>query len=393
MPGSLKPSTESGTRHVKLNSMGRKVGRPVGIAAAAIAALTLSACGSDNNAPATGTSGAATSGSAASAECGGKNSLTAEGSTAQQNAIAEFNKAWGQVCGGKNLSYNPTGSGAGREQFIAKQVDIAGSDSALSGDQVAAAAERCGGNPAWNLPLVFGPVAMAYNLEGVDKLVLNGDLLAKIFQGQITKWNDPAIAGLNEGTSLPDAAITPIYRSDSSGTTDNFQKYLTAAAPQSWTKGDGSEFNGGAGEGAQKSSGVVQAVQATPGSIGYVEKGFAEQAGLPFAQIDSGAGAVELTDESAAKAIDAAKFAAEGNDLALDLNSLYGTKEAGAYPLVLATYEIVCSKGYDADTAAAVKSFLTVAANEGQANLSAAGYVPLPNAFKERLLTSIDAIS
>ena len=111
----------------------------------------------------------------------------------------------------------------------------------------------------------------------------------------------------------------------------------------------------------------MQAVQATPGSIGYVEKGFAEQAGVPFAQIDSGAGAVELTDESAGKAIDAAKFTGEGNDLALDLNSLYGTKEAGAYPLVLATYEIVCSKGYDAETAAAVKSFLTVAANEGQA--------------------------
>lgn len=375
--------------------MGRKVGRPFGIAAsaAAIAALTLSGCGSDDNAPATGTSGAATSGSAASAECGGKNSLTAEGSTAQQNAIGEFNKAWGQVCPGKNLSYNPTGSGAGREQFIAKQVDVAGSDSALKGDQVAAAAERCGGNPAWNLPLVFGPVAMAYNIEGADKLVLNADLLAKIFSGQITKWNDPAIAALNEGTTLPDETITPVYRSDSSGTTDNFQKYLAAAAPEAWTKGDGSEFNGGAGEGAQKSSGVVQAVQATPGSIGYVEKGFAEQAGLPYAQIDSGAGAVELTDDTAAKAIDAAKFAAEGNDLTLDLNSLYGSQEPGAYPLVLATYEIVCSKGYDADTAAAVKSFLTVAANEGQADLSAAGYVPLPNAFKERLLTSIDAIS
>lgn len=375
--------------------MGRKVGRPFGIAAsaAAIAALTLSGCGSDDNAPATGTSGAATTGGAASAECGGKNSLTAEGSTAQQNAIAEFNKAWGQVCPGKNLSYNPTGSGAGREQFIAKQVDVAGSDSALKGDQVAAAAERCGGNPAWNLPLVFGPVAMAYNIEGADKLVLNADLLAKIFSGQITKWNDPAIAALNEGTTLPDEAITPIYRSDSSGTTDNFQKYLAAAAPEAWTKGDGSEFNGGAGEGAQKSSGVVQAVQATPGSIGYVEKGFAQQAGLPYAQIDSGAGAVELTDDTAAKAIDAAKFAAEGNDLTLDLNSLYGLQEPGAYPLVLATYEIVCSKGYDADTAAAVKSFLTVAANEGQADLSAAGYVPLPNAFKERLLTSIDAIS
>ncbi|BBX31984.1 phosphate ABC transporter substrate-binding protein [Mycolicibacterium mageritense DSM 44476 = CIP 104973] len=375
---------------MKLNSIGKTVG--TALSATAIAALTLTACGSDNNAG-TASSSAASGSAAASAECGGKSAVTAEGSTAQQNAIAEFNKAWGQACSGKNLSYNPTGSGAGREQFIAKQVDFAGSDSALKGDQVKAAADRCGGNPAWNLPLVFGPVAMAYNLEGVDKLVVNGEVLAKIFQGQITKWNDPAIAALNAGTTLPDVDIKPIYRSDSSGTTDNFQKYLAAAAPQAWTKGDGSEFNGGAGEGAQKSSGVVQAVQATPGAIGYVEKGFAEQAKLPFAQIDSGAGAVELTDESAAKAIDAAKFAAEGNDLALDLKSLYGTKEAGAYPLVLATYEIVCSKGYDADTAAAVKSFLTVAANQGQANLSAAGYVPLPDTFKERLVTSINAIS
>ena len=375
---------------MKLNSIGKTVG--TALSATAIAALTLTACGSDNNAG-TASSSAASGSAAASAECGGKSAVTAEGSTAQQNAIAEFNKAWGQACSGKNLSYNPTGSGAGREQFIAKQVDFAGSDSALKGDQVKAAADRCGGNPAWNLPLVFGPVAMAYNLEGVDKLVVNGEVLAKIFQGQITKWNDPAIAALTVATTMPDVDIKPIYRSDSSGTTDNFQKYLAAAAPQAWTKGDGSEFNGGAGEGAQKSSGVVQAVQATPGAIGYVEKGFAEQAKLPFAQIDSGAGAVELTDESAAKAIDAAKFAAEGNDLALDLKSLYGTKEAGAYPLVLATYEIVCSKGYDADTAAAVKSFLTVAANQGQANLSAAGYVPLPDTFKERLVTSINAIS
>ena len=375
---------------MKLNSIGKTLGTT--LSATAIAALTLSGCGSDNNAGTTATtSGNGTA--SASAECGGKGSLTAEGSTAQQNAIAEFNKVWGQVCSGKNLSYNPTGSGAGREQFIAKQVDFAGSDSALKDDQIKAAADRCGGNPAWNLPLVFGPIAMAYNIEGVDKLVLNGETLAKIFQGQITKWNDPAIAALNGGTSLPDADITPIFRSDSSGTTDNFQKYLTAAAPQAWTKGEGSEFNGGAGEGAQKSAGVVQAVQATPGSIGYVEKGFAEQAGVPFAQIDSGAGAVELTDESTGTAINAAKFAAEGNDLTLDLNSIYGTKEAGAYPLVLATYEIVCSNGYDAETAEAVKSFLTVAANQGQEGLSAAGYVPLPDTFKERLLTSIDAIS
>src|ERR1700761_990929 len=317
------------------------------LSATAIAALTLTACGSDKNASSSsssasgsGTSAAGTA--SANADCGGKSNVTAEGSTAQQNAIAEFNKVWGQTCSGKTLAYNPTGSGAGVDQFIAKQVDFAGSDSALTDDQVAKATDRCGGNPAWNLPLVFGPVAMAYNVEGVDKLVVNGDVLAKIFQGQIKKWNDPAIAALNSGATLPDADIKPIYRSDSSGTTDNFQKYLGAAAPQSWTKGAGKEFQGGAGEGAQKSAGVVQAIQATPGAIGYVEKGFAQQAGLKLAQIDSGGGPVELTDESTQKAVDSAKFKADGMDLALDLNALYATKEAGVYPLMLATYEIVC---------------------------------------------------
>ena len=381
---------------MKLNSIGKALGTT--LSATAIAALTLTACGSNNNSSSSSSSasgsGASVSGAAsAKADCGGKNSVTAEGSTAQQNAIAEFNKVWGQVCPGKTLAYNPTGSGAGVDQFIAKQVDFAGSDSALKDDQVPKAAARCGGNPAWNLPLVFGPVAMAYNIDGVDKLVVNADVLAKIFQGQITKWNDPAIAALNSGTNLPDADIKPVYRSDSSGTTDNFQKYLGAAAPQSWTKGAGKEFQGGAGEGAQKSSGVVQAIQATPGSIGYVEKSPASAAGLKNAQIDSGAGAVALTDDSTKAAVASAKFKAEGMDLTLDLNALYASKAAGAYPLMLATYEIACSKGYDADTAAAVKSFLTVSANQGQANLSAAGYVPLPDSFKERLLKSVDAIA
>jgi len=365
------------------------VGKALAMTISALAVAAVSACGSDNNA---GTASSGTAAGGASAECGGKNSLSAEGSTAQQNAIAVFNQVWGQKCPGKNLSYNPTGSGAGVNQFIAGQVDFAGSDSPLSKDQPAEAAKRCGGNPAWNLPLVFGPVALAYNVPGADKLVLNADLLAKIFTGAITTWNDPAIAAVNAGAALPDTTIVPIYRSDSSGTTDNFQKYLETAAPQTWTKGAGKEFQGGAGEGAQKSAGVVQAVQATPGGIGYVEKGFVTQAGLPMAQIDAGSGPVELTDASAGKAIEGATFAAEGNDLVLDLKSIYGTTEAGAYPLVLATYEIVCSKGYDADTAAAVKSFLTVAANDGQAGLSTAGYSPLPEAFKQRLLTAVAAI-
>ena len=136
-----------------------------------------------------------------------------------------------------NVAYNPSGSGDGRTQFIAGQIDFAGSDSAIKDEQADKAKERCVGGEAWNLPLVFGPIAVAYNLDGVDKLVLNAEVLAKIFNGGITKWNDPAIAALNSGASLPDEKITTVIRSDSSGTTDNFQKYLDAASNGAWDVG------------------------------------------------------------------------------------------------------------------------------------------------------------
>jgi phosphate transport system substrate-binding protein len=371
---------------VKLNTVGRV------LLATAVTGLALAGCGSDDNTGAAAGPGASEAGPG-SAECAGKKALTAEGSTSQQNAIALFNQAWGALCPGKNLSYNPTGSGAGREQFVAGHVDFAGSDLPLGAEQVEAAAKRCDGNPAWHLPLVFGPVVLAYHLDGVDTLVLNGDILAKIFTAAITNWNDPAITTLNPGVVLPDTNITPIYRSDSSGTTDNFQQYLSATAPQSWTKGAGSEFQGGVGEGAQKSAGVVQAVQTTPGAVGYVEKGFVDQAGMRFAQIDSGSGAVAVTERAARTAVESAKFASENsNDLRLDLHSLYGETVTGAYPLVGVTYEIVCSQGYGPGISAAVRSFLTVAAHNGQDGLWAAGYVPLPAKFKQRLVAAVGAI-
>jgi phosphate ABC transporter phosphate-binding protein len=375
-------------RSVRLDTAGRALA--VAALAVAVCGATLTACGSDDNRR--GASTAAISGLAGTAGCAGKNGLTAEGSTAQQNAMALFNQAWGQSCPGKAVAYNPTGSGAGREQFIAGHVDFAGSDSPLVADQIGPAAKRCDGNPAWDLPLVFGPVALVYNLPGVAKLVLSSDALAKVFSGRITAWNDPILAALNPGVALPDTKIVPIYRADSSGTTDNVQKYLTAAAPQSWTRGVGTEFQGGVGEGATKSSGVIQAVRVTAGAIGYVEKGFADQAGVPYALIDTGNGVVPLTNDTAGKAIQAASFVADGNDLVLDLDRMYATQRADTYPLVLASYEIVCSNGYDPDTSAAIKSFLSVAATNGQAGLTSAGYVPLPDKVKERLVTAINAI-
>jgi phosphate transport system substrate-binding protein len=358
--------------------------------AMSICAVTVTACGSDDNPRGAEAPGVA--GLAGTAGCGGKNRLTAEGSTAQQNAIALFNQVWGQHCAGKAVSYNPTGSGAGREQFIAGHVDFAGTDSPLVADQIGPAAKRCDGNPAWDLPLVFGPIALVYNLPGIQRLVVSSDALAKLLSGRITVWNDPILAALNPAVALPDTKVVPIYRSDSSGTTDNVQKYLTAAAPQSWTRGVGTEFQGGVGEGAAKSAGVINAVRATPGAIGYVEKGFADQAGMPYAQLDTGNGAVPLTNDTAGSAIQATSFVADGNDLVLDLNPMYTSQRPGMYPLVLASYEIVCSKGYDAATSTAVKSFLAVAATDGQAGLSSAGYVPLPDKVKERLVAAINAL-
>lgn len=359
----------------------------------AIGAMTLAACGTDDN---TSAGGADTSTSTAS--CEGKSTLSGAGSSAQKNAMDAFTQAYIAACNAKdknvNIAYNPSGSGDGRTQFIAKQIDFAGSDSALKNEQAAQAKERCAGNDAWNLPLVFGPVALAYNVDGADQLVLNGEVAAKIFNGGIKKWNDPAIAAINSGISLPDSDITVFFRSDSSGTTDNFQQYLTASSNGAWTQQAGSDFKGGTGQGAKGSAGVAQGVASTPGSITYVEKSFADQNNLQAAQIDNGSGPVELTTASASQSIESAKFKTEGSkDLALDLEATYASKESGAYPLILATYEIVCSKGYDADTATGVKSFLTSAAGEGQSELEALGYVPLPDAFKKTVVASIDAIS
>ncbi|WP_026423192.1 phosphate ABC transporter substrate-binding protein PstS [Actinokineospora inagensis] len=363
----------------------------------AAGALALTACGSDSNTPAGGSSNtvATAPSSSAPVDCGGKKSLTAEGSSAQKGAMDAFIAAYGKACSGQQLAYTPSGSGAGVKQFNGGIVDIGGSDSALNKDkgEVDAANKRCKTNPAWDLPLVFGPVGIAYKLDGVQDLTLTGEVAAKIFSGAITKWNDAAIAKLNSGATLPDKAITVIYRGDESGTTDNFQKYLKAAGKGAWTKDAGKKFNGGVGQGAQGSAGVADALGAGDGTIGYIEWSYIQDKNLTSAKIDSGSGAVALTADSAATAIKNVKVKGEGNDLVLDLDALYASNTANAYPLVLATYEIVCSKGYDADTTKAVKAFLTVAATQAQSALPDAGYVPLPSEFQKKLLDAIQAIS
>lgn len=378
-------------------------GSPAAISLLAAGALLLSACGSDDNTTAAATGGGSSASApggsrtgAARVSCGGTKSLKASGSSAQANAMTRFQAAYSAACPGYTLDYTTNGSGKGVAEFTGGQTDIGGSDSPLNAKkgEPAAAEKRCGA-PAWNLPVVYGPIAVTYNLEGVTDLVLDGPTLGKIFNGGITTWNDPAIAKLNPGATLPAEPIAVIYRNDESGTTDNFQSYLESASDGSWTQGTGKVFAGGVGSGAKGNEGTSAAIKTTEGSITYNEFSFVQSQKLGVAKIVTSAGPdpVEITNETVGKTISGAKVKGAGNDLVLDTTSFYRPSETGAYPIVLATYEIVCSKYADADTATAVRAFLTSTIGAGQRGLSDNGYVPVPEQFKVKLATAIDAIS
>jgi phosphate transport system substrate-binding protein len=353
----------------------------------AVGAMTLAACGSDNN-TSTDTSSVAKSDVA----CGGKQALKASGSSAQKNAMDRFVAAYEKNCNGATLNYTSSGSGAGVSEFIGGQTDFAGSDSPLSAknDEPKKAADRCA-SPAWNLPSVFGPVAITYNIDGV----LDGPTAAKIFNGAVTTWDAPEIKALNPNAKLPSQPIAVIFRSDESGTTDNFQLYLNAASDGAWGKGAGKAFAGGVGAGSKGNEGTSAAIKSTKNSITYNEWSFAKAQNLSMARIITSASKdpVTLSLDSAGKAIASAKVSGQGNDLVIDTSSFYKPTAAGAYPIVMPTYEIVCSKYADANTAKAVKAFLTSAVTNGQQGLDQAGYIPLPDQFKTKLTTAINAIS
>lgn len=340
------------------------------VSAALAAGLALSACSSDSSTV-----------------------ITGEGSTAQQKAMTHFADVLTDN-GGAVLDYTGSGSGAGIKKFLSGDVDFAGSDSPLKGDEVAQAKDRCDGNDAWHLPLVVGPVAVAYNLPGVDTLNLDPELLAQIFDSKIAKWNDPKIAAANPGVTLPDTAIVPVHRSDSSGTTDNFTRFLSTAAPAQWPYEPSKEWAAKGGSGAAKSTGVGDTVKKTPGSITYVEWGFATENELGVAQLDFGKGPTALTAETAAKALEGVEFVdPSSKDLVVNADALYSQSTAGAYPLLLTPYSIVCSAGYsDAAVSETLRTSFTTILDKGQDGLAELGFVPLPQAYSNTLRGTIDAL-
>ena len=324
-------------------------------------------------------------------DCGGKQNLTGSGSTAQADAMDHFITGYEETCSGKQLAYTASGSGAGVADFLAAKTDFGGSDSPLSADEYAAAKQRCGGADGWNLPVVFGPIGITFNVKTTDVLTLDAPTLAKIFSGAITRWNDPAITALN-GT-MPAEDIHVVYRSDASGTSDNFQQYLQAASGGAWTKGAGKTFNGGVGTSTQGNEGTSEAVKNTEGAITYNEWSYAMKQHLDVAGIKTAGGVVHIGNDWVGKTISDVTIKGQGNDLVLDLSKVYATTTPGAYPILLASYEIVCSKYPDAEVGKAVKAFMQSTITEGQQGLTPLGYIPLPADFQTRVAAAVNSIS
>ncbi|MDX2598189.1 MULTISPECIES: phosphate ABC transporter substrate-binding protein PstS [Streptomyces] len=355
-------------------------------------ALALTACGSDDNGSNDAGGKSTASANAGSVKCdNAKGQLLADGSSAQKNAIDAWVKTFSQACG-VQINYKGGGSGAGVTAFTQGQVAFAGSDSALKPEEVAASKKVCNGGQGIDLPMVGGPIALGYNVPGVDNLVLDAPTLAKIFDSKITKWNDPAIAKLNKGVKLPDLKIQAFHRSDESGTTDNFTKYLIATTPNNWKYSGGKAWQAKGGQSAPQSAGVAQQVKQTSGAIGYFELSYVKD-GIKAVSIDTGASKpVAPSTESATADIAAAKVVGTGKDLTLQLD--YKTKAEGAYPITLVTYEIVCDKGNKADTLPATKAFLRyIASEDGQKVLSGIDYAPVPDEIIAKVRTTIEGLS
>ena len=357
------------------------------ILAAGLLALTTAACGGGSSSSTSASTGGTTGGASLSGQIAGA------GSTAQQAAQEAWVAGFQEANSGVTIAYDPVGSGGGREQFTAGGVPFAGSDAALDPDELTKAEGVCGGpDNVVEVPNYVSPIAVIYNVSGVDSLQLTPDTLAKIFAQKITKWNDSAIKAENPGVDLPDTNITPVNRSDESGTTENFTDYLSQAAPSVWTYEVSGDWPVKGGEAAEGTSGVVDAVTNGDGTIGYAD---ASQAGsLGIAKVKVGSEYVAPSAEAAAKIFDESTPDSNpgANEITYTLNRTPDASDT--YPVVLVSYLMGCTKYSDANTAALVKAYFNyIVSPEGQqVAQSAAGSAPLSDSVRQKIQPAIDAI-
>lgn len=376
--------------------------RIAGVAAIAALALTLTACGNDAVPSDDSTNGSdetteteedAPEGDA-DAELSG--TIAGAGASAQENGQVAWAAEFSTANPGLNISYDSVGSGNGRTAFIDGGVLYAGSDSSMKPEEIEAATARCFGESPIEVPLWISPIAVVYNIPDLNDTNINmtPETIANVFAGEITNWNDPAIADDNPDLDLPDLQIVPVNRSDNSGTTNNFTAYLVDAAGDAWPhEADEAWPITGTQSGAQ-TSGLLEVVNGAEGTIGYVD---ASRVGeLGSVAVGVGDDFVPFSSEAAAKIVDISEPAESATDLIQAIDLARDTQEAGVYPVVLVSYLITCSAFDNEQDATNVQSFFSYIASEEGQNLAAqpdvGGTAPISADLRDRVQAALDQI-
>jgi phosphate transport system substrate-binding protein len=356
-----------------------QVSATAGIALAA--ALSVAACSSS------GTGSSSSSGSPSASSTAAKLSGTLNGSgstfqlTFQQTAIQSFKS----IQSGLTVNYSGVGSGTGRSNLAAGTVNYAGSDSTIPASELS----TFKGKTVLYFPVVIGPITVSYNLSGLSKpLKLSAPVIADIFQGKVTTWNNSAIAADNSGVTLPSTAITICRRSDSSGTTQNFSEFLVKGAPGVWKLGSSSTINWPANSrGGNGNGGVASCIKSTSGAVGYVDYADAKASGLVFASVKNSAG------DYVAPSTSSATTAADNVTPAADLTfSAIWAPGAGSYPITYQSWDLVFEAQSSSTTAANLKGWLGYLLGDGQKLLPELNYAPLPASLDQKATAQLSKI-
>jgi phosphate transport system substrate-binding protein len=342
--------------------------------------ILLAACGSSSKSPGSSatTGGSGGGGSTLSGQ------LNGSGSTFQQTFDQAVIQGFQDANKGVSVNYAGGGSGKGKTDLQTKTVDFAGTDSLVKPEDVS----KYQGGSFLYFPIAAAPITVSYKLSGVDKLQLSPSTLAKIFGGTVKKWDDAAIKADNPDATLPSTDIVIVHRSEASGTTSNFTKYLAAAGGSDWTLGSGDTVNWPSGSQAgQGNGGVAQAISSTEGAIGYVDFSDAQAAKLSFASIKNSAGSfVTPTLAGASAAVGAAQVA---DDLTY---SPLNEPGADAYPITSPTWIIVYAKQTDKAKGTALKAFLNYILTDGQGLAEGVNYAKLPDSLQQKAVAELSKI-
>ena len=367
------------------------------IAVAGASTLVLAGCAANETAPtSTGSTGGSTTDNGVALE----GTLDGSGASSMGSGQEAWVAGFQQLNPGVTVNYNPTGSGTGRDQFEQGLTFFTGSDSALKQEEIDTPHPNCSpaDGPMFEFPIWISPIAIIFNLDGIDSLNMTPDTVAQIFTGEITNWNDSRIAKDNPGVNLPDLNITAVHRSDESGTTGNFTDTMAKAAPTTWllngeNAGDFESWPAEwGGEGGQGTSGVIAAIAAGNGTIGYAD---ASRAG-DFGTVAFGVGDefVPYSAEAAAKIVDVSPQVEGRPDNFLTYELDRATDESGVYPVVLISYLQGCMDYADDAKAELVKAYASymVSAEGQQWAAENAGNAPISEELRQKALAIIEQI-